>query len=124
MKARKAAIETVFAIAVVLAVPVIVALAIVLMTVLQFVIPPVMFVALIVMAVRKRRMRRAASGFACLTCGNALGVASVRLANRVWNQRMREIHRKYRSRGGHIVRTLDAICAICGTRYTFMEAAR
>ena len=121
VQARKFVILALVATAVVLAVPVLIVLSIVLMTVAQVVIPPLMVVALIVMAVRKRRMRNVARAFVCFTCGHRLGVAAVRLANRAWNQRMREIRRKYGERGGRIVRTLDAICATCGTRYAFVE---
>src|SRR5215469_18965556 len=88
-----------------------VALVVVLLIGMPLLIP----VAVVSQAIYKFRMRQAAKSFACMNCNTILGLGALTLADQVWGEHIREVHRnpglRYR-----IVRTLHAICLNCGTR--------
>ena len=72
---------------------------------------------LCVMFVHARRLRRAVRTFACVDCGQVLGLDSLELAGKEWSRHDPGILVHYRGPE----RTLDAICPNCGTRYSFEE---
>jgi hypothetical protein len=74
--------------------------------------------------VRKRRMRRAADAFACVNCGKTLGINALKRADSIWAEHLRALIRDHPDVKFRIVRTLDAICTACGTRYTYVPAGR
>lgn len=72
----------------------------------------------------KRRMRKAAESFRCISCGKVLGVAALALADRVCMENMEELRERHPGVRWRIVRTLHAICPACGTKYTYRERER
>ncbi len=71
-----------------------------------------------------RRLRRAASAFACLSCGELLGLESIRLADEAWADYMRQLHEQNPGMLLQVVRSVHAICPKCGARYSFIEGER
>jgi hypothetical protein len=86
---------------------------------------PVIIPAFIVLeAVQKRRLRRAARSFTCLNCGKLLGANAVAVADAEWSRYVRELMRQHPGVKLRLVRTVDAICPGCGACYMFRESER
>jgi predicted RNA-binding Zn-ribbon protein involved in translation (DUF1610 family) len=79
---------------------------------------------LILDAVRKHRLRRAANAFACVACGRILGPGALARADKAWAEHVRELMRRNPGVRFRLVRTVHAICPDCGTHYTFREHER
>jgi hypothetical protein len=86
--------------------------------------PALIPAAIVWAAVDNRRKRKAAAAFHCLTCGRVLGVESVRIADSEFRKHMEELRRSNPFAKFRVVRTCDAICPACGTRYAFREEER
>jgi hypothetical protein len=94
-----------------------------LVTVMVLCIPLWFPVAMLLAVFDKRTIRKAAKRFACVSCGNILGIEALTRADEAWSEQMRELQGQHSDVIFRIVRTLHAICA-CGTRYTFREKER
>jgi DNA-directed RNA polymerase subunit RPC12/RpoP len=75
-------------------------------------------------AMHKLRLRKAANRFVCVNCGKTLGVEALRLADREWGEYVQKLMHDNPGVKFRLVRTLDAICPACGTRYSFRERER
>jgi hypothetical protein len=80
--------------------------------------------AIVLTAVGKRRMRKAARSFACVVCAKPLGNIAVKLADDAVAEQARQWRRTHPYAKYRMVRTLRAICPVCGTRYAYDEADR
>ena len=67
----------------------------------------------------RKRLVKAANDFECLVCGATLGAESVRLADEVWAESMKRLHREHPGVKFRIVRLLQAVCSRCGREYKF-----
>ena len=79
---------------------------------------------IVLSAVCRRRLRKAAEGFLCVQCGKVLGAAALKLADEVWAAHWLELQRKYPGARLRMVRTIHAVCPACGTQYEFLERER
>jgi hypothetical protein len=86
--------------------------------------PALIPVAIVMVAVDNRRKRKAAAAFHCLRCARVLGVESLRIADSEFRKQMDELRRSNPFTKFSIVRTCDAICPACGTRYAFRNEDR
>ena len=83
--------------------------------------PVILPVALVLNSKAERRKRECARNFRCAACGQGLGDTSVDLADAECSAYMDELKRQSPGVRFRVVRTLDAICATCGKRYTYLE---
>jgi hypothetical protein len=91
--------------------------------------PVILPVVAILHALDHRRMRAAASKFACLSCGSILGGEALRLAGEAWRRDMSGVEAQNPGalslrRSSRIVRHLYAICPRCGARYDYIYRER
>jgi hypothetical protein len=86
--------------------------------------PALIPAAIVWAAVDNRRKRKAAASFHCVTCGRILGAESVRTADSEFRRRMKALRRSSPFGVFRNVRTCDAICPACGTRYAFRHDER
>jgi hypothetical protein len=76
-------------------------------------------------ALERRRRQREVQRCACETCGRILGSAALRLGDAAWDAEHRKIlDRLPPGARVRIMRTVDAICASCGTWYRWVEGLR
>jgi len=95
------------------------------MAVVTVVFLPVLIpMAVVLTAVGKRRIRKAARSFACVVCGSRLGGVAVKLADDAVAGQARQWRRDHPYARYRMVRTLHAICPACGTRYAYDETDR
>lgn len=86
--------------------------------------PLIIPIFLVWTAVEVRRKRKAAASFACVTCGQILGAVAIQIADNEWREHVKELRRTHPFAKFRLVRTCDAICATCSTRYTFRDGDR
>ncbi len=68
------------------------------------------------------RMSQMARVLPCYRCGKTLGTDAIRLADRVWIERLDSLKKCGPPwRMDQAERTTDAICSGCGSRYCFIE---
>lgn len=67
----------------------------------------------------ERRRKRFAEKSNCVTCGNKLGVKSIKRGNEYWREYVRRLRRSYPGGRFRLVRTVWAIFSHCGAAYSF-----
>lgn len=72
----------------------------------------------------RRRRKRAAQSFACVTCGQTLGPAALELADAAWAQHFAALCHALPHATLRIVRDVWAVCPKCGERYGYDESTR
>ena len=72
----------------------------------------------------KKQLRAAAESTTCATCGRILGHAALNRADEEWIAKLQELKRLHPGSKFRLVRTVRAICAVCGTRYRYLEKER
>src|SRR4051794_19567613 len=68
--------------------------------------------ALVMHALDRHRLRKAARAFACVTCGRSLGREALARADEAWSEQVAELMRQHPDVRFRLLRTLDAICPI------------
>jgi len=86
--------------------------------------PVIIPAALILDALNNLRKRQVAASFKCLTCGQVLDIPSLHLADHEWSKKLKDLHQAYPFTRFRMLRTCHAICAACGTPYTFRQKER
>lgn len=70
----------------------------------------------------QKRLRGLSEGFACVECGQILGVEAIQLADERWEEMSEERRRLYPHIKFRLVRDLHALCPHCGCEYRYQEA--
>jgi hypothetical protein len=70
---------------------------------------------------RKRRLLRLVSTFACVKCGALLGADSLRLGDERWQEIASGMHSDSTLRFRRLVRTVDAVGPGCRREYLYVE---
>lgn len=71
-----------------------------------------------------RRLHSAANRAKCVACGQILGKESVERADAEWAEHIRELRERHPGVKFRLVRSIHAICTLCGTRYRYDEKTR
>lgn len=90
-------------------------------TVLILSLPVLLPVVAVLEARDRRRLRAAADAFACLECGEILGLAALERADADWAGHLARLHREHPGCRFRLVRDVHAVCTRCGARYRFDE---
>ena len=70
----------------------------------------------------QKRLRGLAEGFACVECGQNIGVEAIQLADQRWDEMSEERQRRSPNIKFRQVRNLQALCPHCGCEYCYQEA--
>src|SRR5579871_1587260 len=69
-------------------------------------------------------LRKTANEFRCVSCGMILGMKSLELAETECMRHMEELRRQNPGVKFRMIRNLHAICANCGTMFSFVKKDR
>jgi RNase P subunit RPR2 len=86
--------------------------------------PAIIPAAIMLAALQKHRLRKAAKSFVCVNCGRVLGTGALARADEAWSEHMRELMRQHPGVRLRMLRTVHAICLGCDTCYRFREKER
>jgi hypothetical protein len=86
--------------------------------------PTLIPAAIVLHALQNRRLWKAASTFACVRCGRALGRDALSRADKVWSEHVKDVTREQYAAKFRMIRTVHAVCPDCNSWYRFDEKGR